>query len=186
MIVNARIDLATIAPTPSATRPWLRPLAIDWIAPAPGENAIAIDAPRKPSHKCQSLEMVCTTAGSTSNGHRIVHFTLYSLLTGAWLCISFTRPALPKSISDIADSPTPDTSSTRPRPYLSWVTRSPGSSTSSGRLPAADRVGAGRGVPNLPAPLTGADSDGGGSTRRQSMSSCGISFRKRDSGFSIG
>ena len=25
--------------------------------------------------------------------------------TGAWLCISFTRPALPKSISDIADSP---------------------------------------------------------------------------------
>ena len=107
-------------------------------------------------------------------------------MTGAWLCISLTRPELPKSMSDIADSPTPDTSSTRPRPYLSWLTRSPGSSTSSGRLPAAERVGDGRGVPNRPAPLTGADNDGAGSVRRQSMSCCGISLRNRDSGLSIG
>src|SRR5689334_12851569 len=119
------------------------------------------------------------------------HLTLYSLLTGAWLCISLTRPALPKSISDIADSPTPETSSTRPRPYLSCVTRSPGSSTSSGRLPAAERAGDGRGLPNIPPPppddiRPGADIDGGGSVRRQSMSSCGISRRNRDSGLSIG
>ena len=106
--------------------------------------------------------------------------------TGAWLCISFTRPELPKSMSDMADSPIPETSSTRPRPYLSWVTRSPGSSTISGRLPAAARVGDGRGVPKRPAPLTGADNDGAGSMRRQSMSSCGISRRNRDSGLSIG
>ncbi len=98
--------------------------------------------------------------------------------------MSLTRPALPKSMSDIADSPTPDTSSTRPSPYLSWVTRSPGSSVISGRLRAAAvRAGDGRGVPNRPAPLTGAlNDDCGASTRRQSMSSCGISRRNRDSG----
>ncbi len=102
------------------------------------------------------------------------------------MCISLTRPELPKSISDMADSPTPETSSTRPSPYLSWVTRSPGSSTSSGRLLADERAGDGRGEPNRPAPLTGALNDGVGSVRRQSMSSCGISRRNRDSGLSIG
>ena len=110
----------------------------------------------------------------------------YSFVIGAWLCISLTRPALPKSISDIADSPIPDTSSTRPRPYLSWVTRSPASSTTNGRLPADERAGDGLGVPNRPAPLTGADNDGAVSVRRQSISSCGISRRNRDSGLSIG
>jgi len=103
--------------------------------------------------------------------------------------MSFTLPALPKSINDIADSPAPETSSTLPSPYLSWVTRSPGSSTNSGRLPADDRVGESRlssRVPYRPAPLTGAENDDACSVRRQSMSSCGISRRKRDSGLSIG
>src|ERR1700757_1785050 len=89
-------------------------------------------------------------------------------------------------MSDMADSPTPETSATRPSPYLSWVTRSPGSSTSSGRLFPDARVGEGRGEPNRPAPLTGALNDGVGSGRRQSISSCGISCRNRDSGLSIG
>ena len=52
--------------------------------------------------------------------------------------------------------------------------------------PPPERVGAARGVPNRPAPLTGALNDGAGSVRRQSMSSCGISRRNRDSGLSIG
>src|SRR4029079_17623331 len=38
----------------------------------------------------------------------------YSLATGAWLCISLTRPELPKSISDIADCPPPAPPPTRP------------------------------------------------------------------------
>lgn len=106
--------------------------------------------------------------------------------------MSLTRPALPKSISDMADSPTPETSSTRPRPYLSWVMRSPGSSTMRAFLPPPERIGEGRGGPNPePPPVDGMrpgalNEDGAGSVRRHSMSSCGISRRKRDSGLSIG
>jgi len=98
------------------------------------------------------------------------------------LCISFTRPALPKSISDIADSPMPETSSTRPSPYLSCVTRSPGASTSSGRLPAPDRDGDERG-------RTEPAGTGDGRTERRRGGGAPpldellrISRRKRDSG----
>ena len=41
------------------------------------------------------------------------------------MSIIFTRPAEPKSINTIALTPAPVDSSTVPRPYLSWLTRSP-------------------------------------------------------------
>ena len=102
----------------------------------------AFNAPRDDSSRkglgSRGRRILARTYDATTALGRSTSAGVGSFCTGAWLCISLTRPALPKSISDIADSPMPETSSTRPRPYLSWVTRSPGSSTSSGRLPAPD------------------------------------------------
>jgi len=47
--------------------------------------------------------------------------SLRAMVKGAWLCISLTRPELPKSMSRLADSPTPD-NPRRDEEYLSWVT----------------------------------------------------------------
>ena len=75
MIVNARIEFATAAPRPTATSascrtkpasrpamdqyprliPCVAPVAIDWTAPAPGDTAITIAAPKNASHICQVM-----------------------------------------------------------------------------------------------------------------------------------
>ena len=107
------------------------------------------------------------------------------------MCISFTRPALPKSMSDMAADAARAQVVDDIREEAAGVTRQrqrygPSIALFKERLPAAERVGDGLGVPNRPAPLTGDESDGAGSTRRQSISSCGISRRNRDSGLSIG
>ena len=127
-------------------------------------------------------------ARPAAGNRSLVPLARQSFWIGAWLCISLTRPALPKSMSDIADSPTPDTSSTRPRPYLSWLYAVAGLQRDHLAVAGGRRApvpgGAHRTGPALP---TGAlNDDCGASTRRQSMSSCGISRRKRDSGLSIG
>ncbi|BBZ33840.1 hypothetical protein MCNF_24450 [Mycolicibacterium confluentis] len=38
--------------------PWLNPVAIDRIAPAPGDTLIAIEAPMKANHSCNSTPEV--------------------------------------------------------------------------------------------------------------------------------
>ena len=88
-----------------------------------------------------------------------------------------------------ARSPSPETETTVPSPNVSWVTRSPGVSETTARAPgalapiraaAATSEGA---APNPP--LLGATdvvTGESGPPRRQSMSSAGISSRKREAG----
>ena len=80
------------------------------------------------------------------------------------MSISRTVPALPKSIVTVARTPAPSDATTVPRPYLSWLTRSPtsrcsaGASVRSGTFQSPRSVAVGRRPnPNRP---TGAERSG--------------------------
>src|SRR5690242_10400690 len=94
-------------------------------------------------------------------------------------------PAVPKSIVAVARGPTPSVATTVPRPYLSWVTRSPMSRDSAGVSfqPFAGPNGDVDADERRFHAAVGADGAArSGWTRRQSTRSAGISSRKRDGG----
>src|SRR3954454_17268897 len=115
------------------------------------------------------------------------------------MSIRRTLPAAPKSIVAVARGPTPSHEITVPRPYLSWLTRSPTSSFSAtvsfqplpnDGVPDEDgeedrrppQVVAARGVPREPEPKEPKPLLDG-SSRRQSTRSGGNSSRNREAGF---
>src|SRR6476469_652955 len=108
------------------------------------------------------------------------------------LPISISRivPAVPKSIVAVARGPTPSVATTVPRPYLSWLTRSPTSRDSAGVSfqpfagPNVDVDDADERRFHVEVGADGAERSGW--TRRQSISSAGISSRKREGGLVIG
>src|SRR5439155_3683341 len=106
------------------------------------------------------------------------------------MSISRTVPEVPKSMVAVARGPVPSVATTVPRPYLSWLTRSPTSRDNAGVSFQALAVdGAGRDGPVRPrrdAQVGALGAERIGSSRRHSMRSGGISSRKRLGGLAVG